>query len=1268
MPERPPFYAFKETRLSLEPSYLGSTIAIRLPAHGVANESARTPQRRLLFSDANPADDEAAFAKSNLASSGSIYSRKTKKYPRSFLWRVLEDGKVLSIQCVDLSKSSDPDREGALTLRLIFPIAIRPGGISFSDSEDYEPVSVFVLTTSNDLYTLTLRPDFFHKASATERNVVDWCKTYLSSSFSFRYPHRLVARSPSELLISLHDGGLLRLTKKLEDDGSSWIETFYNEGGWGSSLRSLIPWQGNHTVRYGSANLELTTTTSLTFSPSNSHTGQDYVFTVSLNHTFKAWNLSTGKICANRDLLDQARQPHEMLKYTIDPAQTSLLKIVNQNLRGSRDLYYLITYSPVDSGQFKFWAVGEGGEPELEVQDLFPDHVFEPPAPSSEIWTLSQFEVVTTAEPGILVMWILWKNNTTYRLQSLEFDLLRVSEDWQQPWTATATETLRSEPLPSVSTSEPSDPTDRWLEYIFYPGRYTDATLATSLSIYEQNLNVGKDHSARKTKNIKERTCTSVGSSVSLGRSTEGGMDFQRYRIDTDFQWRRFYRIVAEIDKQRGEVMSIAFDATLDIVWVILVDGVSAIRDCNDTEILWHNQSVLTRSMDGIGQIKPDSSLAAYSSDGISKMTGLLKSAAELRECFSDTLLHSCAVELESEILQDPSSTVPARMQNFYDHCNFAAHIGDDDYSQIMSTLDKIGGLTAIDTSLFESLVGTISQEKQLTNCDVTLTAFGEKTIVKGSQEMICLNHTILFDLLMLVLFLIFEDHPEDNPLGDLDGPMVYVALLDLLKEYSVLRWLSKTACSELRSDQSNDGEKSSNRSDVFMSTTPERKASSLLQYPWVRNWKPQWLQSRRSMFAMLSQSMKHVISDIGLSHSGKYKQQVMWMQRTLLRRGQYDLATEFLRYQPNTAWSVYLKGRLYLATKDYTTAALQFKKAAFNLAHQEGALLEVNPTEDILEVSDREFFNAGLPKYYSHIVSLFEKAKSFSFVVDFARIGLQFITSHAQDDSSKVLRTELLSRLFTACLQISSFDAAYSALLQYPNKALQRNALNHLLTTLCASPNPHFHGHLLRLPFLHLQSDVDALLAQKCRTTLTLHSSPPYHKILYAWRLQRGDYRGAAEVLHERLQRMKLIRDSRHSMDALARTYLALINTLAVVGEGEAWILAGGHEGGGGVGFGASAGKEQETHMLGLGSTGAGHGPGPGSSKGSKTTTTAKRRIVTIHDIRKEYQAELDRVAMIENDRFAFANFVDDDDDDHNELAVEGLNGRQDVIMVDEG
>lgn len=215
-----PLYAYKETRLNLDSAIQSSTVAIRLPSHGILPFAKASGQKRSHNTDPAIAEDESSFRQRHLATAASIYHRTHQKTPRSFLWRVLEDGIVLSIRAVDVSKSPNV-ADAHLTLRLTFPSPIRPSCIAFSDSSEHDVLSVFALTESNVLYTLSLRPDFFRKSSSTDDNVGDWCKPYVSSAFRFKHPHRLVALSSESVLISLHDGGLLKLDKRSGSDGKS---------------------------------------------------------------------------------------------------------------------------------------------------------------------------------------------------------------------------------------------------------------------------------------------------------------------------------------------------------------------------------------------------------------------------------------------------------------------------------------------------------------------------------------------------------------------------------------------------------------------------------------------------------------------------------------------------------------------------------------------------------------------------------------------------------------------------------------------------------------------------------------------------------------------------------------------------------------------------------------------------------------------------------------------------------------------------------------
>jgi nuclear pore complex protein Nup160 len=153
----------------------------------------------------------------------------------------------------------------------------------------------------------------------------------------------------------------------------------------------------------------------------------------------------------------------------------------------------------------------------------------------------------------------------------------------------------------------------------------------------------------------------------------------------------------------------------------------------------------------------------------------------------------------------------------------------------------------------------------------------------------------------------------------------------------------------------------------------------------------------------------------------------------------------------------------------------------------------------------------------------------------------------------------------------------------------------------------------LLALPFsTELAADADATLLALAKKSLASTSSAtkPHHQILYAFRTQRGDFRGAAEILYEHLERLRH-GEARQYQDPEDETtlqaYLLLINTLACCGEGEGWLLAEPIEG---------------VHQAGQ-----------------------KRKLVTLEEVRRDYSAELDRRSDILQGRFPLVGGADEMD-----------------------
>lgn len=220
MDQEQPRIAHKETRLNLEPASAASLVHIRLPA-----PNTRSRDR---YSDGadRSGDEEMAYRSRNLATAADIYHRKHHQSPRSFLWRVLEDDHVLSLRAADICKRPNAD-DANLILHMRFPRRIRPSCIALADPAEHDALNVFVLDQNNHLYTITLRPDHFRKRSATENGLGDACKSHLASTFSFKHPHRLVAMNAYHVVVTFHDGGIIRFDRTKSDGASILTGSFH---------------------------------------------------------------------------------------------------------------------------------------------------------------------------------------------------------------------------------------------------------------------------------------------------------------------------------------------------------------------------------------------------------------------------------------------------------------------------------------------------------------------------------------------------------------------------------------------------------------------------------------------------------------------------------------------------------------------------------------------------------------------------------------------------------------------------------------------------------------------------------------------------------------------------------------------------------------------------------------------------------------------------------------------------------------------------------
>ncbi|KAI0437823.1 nucleoporin Nup120/160-domain-containing protein [Xylaria telfairii] len=1166
MASREPPTFFKETRLNLDPSSSAFVVDVQLPS--VANPS---KNRRPANGSARSNGNDGALRAQGCAAASAVYHRRHHQYPRSFLWRVLEDNSILSLRTVDVCK---PDRapDANLILNFHFPHAIRPACVALSDPPDHDALAVFVLDEAGQLYSLFLRPDSFRKRSFVEAGMGDACKIFnVNALQSFKTPYRLTAVNTDQLIVTLTDGGHIRLDKSKPHTApqSPWKETFYNAKGWVQGFKSILSSRGEYDTTAAAAAVE----TGLGLDDAS------FLLTACLDHRLRIWNLNSGQIIGTMDMLNATREPNETGKWRLDPTQTNLIRIIGQ-VEGKR---LCVTYSPVGSGEFKFWQLESDDSNSVDVIDLYSDDHFIPVPPlGSDVWTLADFFVTEHYGTRDFQIWILWKNNVAYRVQELTFQLDELLESWQNSWRSVYSDVAISS-APASGPSDSVDVSERWLQLILSPGRFPQSTLEAALAGYEQAIRDVESCTQHSSQSIAESICLAIASTSSLKKASSGALEYDQFRAYSETQWRKFYRILIEIDKPRGEALALSYDPMLEMPSVVCADNISVIRDCSKLERICHNPKARHTQL--------------------SDLSSLIITGQNFVEGFSDSMLQICQSVLRAELFEETSKTDQERIQFFSDKAGFWRQISDEDCAQVTDVLGP--NFNVVTTNVYQQMLTTCNDVwSPRRPTEYPLTELGRKLIIKATDDIADLQWNVCFSQLILLVHMEFEfDRPEDALHNRVMIGAVYRSLLQVLGRLQLVRWLANVRLPTplSKTDRSN-------------------LASSFSTIPTKRS-----IEEYKSN-TVLEECIGHLlgISDVGSGHSlpmtsiitkivtnlcaanSDVQLQPHLLQCALLVRDRADLAMELAPFADQDPFSVYIQGRVSLALCDYSTAAMHFKKAAYGMS-----MPQAEPEKHSSGLLDDDEWNSlfhDMPRYYAHLVSLYEKHKAYSYVVDFARLALQFITQKTRD--ADLLRIEVQGRLFSGATAISRFELAHSTLVAMKNRPLQYSCLRHLIRQMC--DNLH-NAELMQLSFPGLEGDVDEILAQKCRDTVDVITGIPYHQILYSWRIKGNDYRGAAAILLDRIQKLRQLGegDQFTSEDVLdtviTRQYLMLINVLSCVEQKQAWVTT-------------------EEY------------PPPSAGAGKGAPVGGKRKVVTLADIRKEYQDELDRIAAIQNNQFGFA------------------------------
>jgi nuclear pore complex protein Nup160 len=280
---------------------------------------------------------------------------------------------------------------------------------------------------------------------------------------------------------------------------------------------------------------------------------------------------------------------------------------------------------------------------------------------------------------------------------------------------------------------------------------------------------------------------------------------------------------------------------------------------------------------------------------------------------------------LTAELFRGLSFADAQSVRSFYEKCNFAGQIVDDDYAQLVNNFG--GSFRGLKNEVYQALLEamTTSEESDTRLERLPFAALGMKAIVRGVQETIHLHRAICLDQLMLLVFIEMEVDQEEEGMR-LETAPIYKHLLNKLKRLELLSWLSKTqmSLSIPRLERSNSI--TDNVSSPTTKRPEEFKKVTVLEGILGHLW---------GLITHSGESTASLLTDILgriCDPDSDYELEPALMQCFLLKVDRPDLALDISRFCGQDAFSVYIQGRAYLSAKDLSAAATYFKKAAFGL------------------------------------------------------------------------------------------------------------------------------------------------------------------------------------------------------------------------------------------------------------------------------------------------------------------------------------------------
>uniref|UniRef100_A0A673J4P1 Nuclear pore complex protein Nup160-like n=1 Tax=Sinocyclocheilus rhinocerous TaxID=307959 RepID=A0A673J4P1_9TELE len=726
--------------------------------------------------------------------------------------------------------------------------------------------------------------------------------------------------------------------------------------------------------------------------------------------------------------------------------------------------------------------------------------------------TLVDFVLTAT---DIWAVWLDNDNQTVVKYISFEHNTTGM---WNQVF-------VQPSPEEEVHVGEDQDPREIYLDVLFSPLRFTASAIIKALQSLVAAL-------------VTTKRCFQLQGSV-----TEYEFCQEDYRLLQVEFWSKFYACCLQYQDVLSTPLALHISPATAMVCVLKKGFVSFLLPCFAIDHLYLNPAV-----------------SAVISGGLLLDSEMSRDVLQLVQCLrmvNESLPEDMAYEMEKalEDLLSPEKVSEKVLEGL---------LASDNGNVIQDITNKLqdinNPIVAINMLLRELDLETDAETDSRHTVRISLSQlYGSSVAASLICQAVCqiaMTRTLICrDLLILQqLYLRIGDNVRGSQLLQLQQDLIS-RCSNLLCTYHLLKQMSLTLSSSVPLDILNADLQHLSVLELSDSTTPTSRRSVLNPQTVV-----ELFYQNVARKAIMSQifSQQDVEGNQTMLHWSQMISSVLTLlcqflwpsnpsflfPECLMLNCQYTQLQEYVRLvgpwcQVNVGSYRFVLGHCYLASGEGQKALQCFQEAAAEVDKEEFLMKLTGSVEEAATTTAPRLL------YYNKVLRLLEDIGLPELVIHLATLAI----SEAANDER--IQAALWTRIFKHHLDLGHNSQAYEALTQNPDSSRQLDCLRQLVVVLCERAQLR---DLVQFSFVNLHDEVVSIIESRARAVdLMTHN---YYELLYAFHINRHNYRKAGTVMFE--YGMRLGREVRtlRGLQKQVNCYLAALSCLRLVHPDYAWIV----------------------------------------------------------------------------------------------------------------